>query len=85
MEIKKDTIIKKEYLNVDEVQEITGFSKSYIYKLTSSRALGFFKPFGKKVYFSKAEIDEKFKSNRISSKSEILEATTSRKGGNHGK
>ena len=74
----------KEYLSVEDVQEITGFSKSYIYKLTSSRALGFFKPFGKKVYFSKAEIDEKFKTNRIDSKSEILEATKSTKGGNYG-
>ena len=73
------------YLNVEQVQKMTGFSKSYIYKLTSSRAIGFFKPFGKKVYFSKAEIEEKFKSNRINSKSEILEATTSTKGGNHGK
>lgn len=77
-------INEKKYLDVKEVQEITGFSKSYIYKLTSSRTLGFFKPFGKKVYFSKAEIDEKFKTNRISSKSEILEETPSKKGGNCG-
>lgn len=76
---------EKKYLDVKEVQEITGFSKSYIYKLTSSRTLGFFKPFGKKVFFSKAEIDQKFKTNRISSKSEILEETTSKKGGNHEK
>ena len=73
----------KDYLSVEDVQEITGFSKSYIYKLTSSRALGFFKPFGKKVYFSKAEIEAKFKTNRISSKNEILEATPSTKGGNY--
>jgi excisionase family DNA binding protein len=76
--------MSNEYLTLKKLQEITGFSKSYIYKLTSSRAIGFFKPFGKKVYFSKAEIDEKFKTNRISSKSEILEATKSTKGGNYG-
>jgi excisionase family DNA binding protein len=73
--------MSNEYLTLKELQEMTGFSKSYIYKLTSSRAIGFFKPFGKKVYFSKAEIDEKFKTNRISSKREILEST---KGGNYG-
>ncbi len=76
--------MSNDYLTLKELQEMTGFSKSYIYKLTSSRTIGFFKPFGKKVYFTKAEIDAKFKTNRISSKSEILEATTSTKGGNHG-
>jgi prophage regulatory protein len=82
MEIKVES--EKKYLSVEEVQKITGFSKSYIYKLTSSREIGFFKPFGKKVYFSKEEIDAKFKTNRINSKNEILEETTSKKGGNYG-
>lgn len=76
--------MSNDYLTLEQLQQITGFSKSYIYKLTSSRTIGFFKPFGKKVYFSKEEIDAKFKTNRINSKNEILEATTSKKGGNHG-
>lgn len=84
MEIEKEDLTKKEYLNVEEVQKITGFSKSYIYKLTSSRTIGYFKPFGKKVYFSKEEIDAKFKTKRISSKNEVLEKTPSTKGGNYG-
>jgi len=76
---------EKKYLDVKEVQEITGFSKSYIYKLTSSRSLAYFKPFGKKIYFSKLEIEEKFKTNRISSKSEILDNQTLKKGGSYAK
>lgn len=74
--------MSNDYLTLEQLQKITGFSKSYIYKLTSSRTISFFKPFGKKVYFSKSEIDEKFKTNRISSKNEILEKSPSRKGGN---
>ncbi len=31
-------------------------SKSYLYKLTSSRKIPFFKPTGKKIYFSKMEL-----------------------------
>lgn len=74
--------MSNDYLTLEQLQKITGFSKSYIYKLTSSRTIGFFKPFGKKVYFSKSEIEAKFTSNRISSKNEILEETPSKKGGN---
>ncbi len=81
METKEER--ESKYLDVEEVQKITGFSKSYIYKLTSSRTISFFKPFGKKVYFSKQEIEAKFKANRISSKNEILEQTASTKGGNY--
>lgn len=76
--------MSNDYLTLEQLQKMTGFSKSYIYKLTSSRTIGFFKPFGKKIYFSKEEIDAKFKTNRINSKNEILEETTSKKGGNYG-
>lgn len=47
----------KTVLTFEDVVRYTGLSKSYLYKLTSAGLIPHFKPNGKQLYFSKAEID----------------------------
>jgi len=45
-------------LTVDELVEYTGYKKSYIYKLAHLRKIPHYKPpWGRKLFFSKPEID----------------------------
>jgi excisionase family DNA binding protein len=50
-------LTQKTVLNFDEAASYTGLSKSYLYKLTSAAQIPHFKPQGKHIYFSKAEVD----------------------------
>ena len=61
----------KEILNFKEALEYTGFSKSYLYKLTSGQKLPCSKPGGKLLYFHRSDIDAYLLSNRRASIDEI--------------
>lgn len=61
----------KEILNFKEVLEYTGFSKSYLYKLTSGQILPCSKPGGKLLYFRRSDIDAYLLSNRRTPHAEI--------------
>jgi excisionase family DNA binding protein len=50
-------LTQKTVLNFNEAASYTGLSKSYLYKLTSAAQIPHFKPQGKHIYFSKAEVD----------------------------
>jgi len=68
------TIAKTDYkrnLSFDEALAYTGFSRSYLYKLTSSRQIPYSKPNGKLVRFDMIELDEWLKKNRVKTKEEI--------------
>jgi prophage regulatory protein len=56
-QIKTLLLSKKNVLNINELSNYTGYSKSYIYKLTSRNAIPYFKPSGKAVFFDRMEID----------------------------
>ncbi len=56
-QIKTLLLSKKNVLNLNELSEYTGYSKSYIYKLTSRQAIPYFKPSGKAIFFDRVEID----------------------------
>ena len=56
-QIKTLLLSKKNVLNINELSDYTGYSKSYIYKLTSRNAIPYFKPSGKAVFFDRMEID----------------------------
>ena len=56
-QIKTLLLSKKNVLNINELSDYTGYSKSYIYKLTSRNAIPYFKPSGKAVFFDRVEID----------------------------
>ena len=48
---------KKPVLNIKDLCDYTGYSRSYIYKLTSRNVIPYFKPSGKMVFFEREEID----------------------------
>ena len=50
----------KEVLSIEECATFTSLSVAHIYRLTSQRAIPFYKPMGGKIYFKKSEIDDGF-------------------------
>ena len=48
----------KKVLNLNELADYIGFSKSYVYKLTSQNLIPHSKPNGKAVFFDRDEIDK---------------------------
>ena len=58
-------------LTFEQAAKYLDFSKSYLYKLTSGGLIPHYKPRGKKVYFSKIELEEWVCKNRVKDNSEI--------------
>lgn len=58
-----ETLLKSQVLNnktafdIDELALYTGFSKQYLYKLTSQNKIKYYSPNGKKIFFNKEEVD----------------------------
>lgn len=48
----------KTVLNFKEACEYTGFKASYMYKLTHTGQVKFYKPFGKVIFFRREELEE---------------------------
>lgn len=61
----------KNVLTVEEAAIFLGFSESYVYKMTCTQQLPFYKPNGKMVYFRKAELEEWMTQNRVASSAEV--------------
>lgn len=77
VEIRNLMLLKKEILNIDEVALYTGFEKSYLYKLTSRRAIPHYKtPGGKSIFFKRIEIDEWLTQIKIKTDDEIQTEAT---------
>lgn len=60
----------KNVLTFTEACNYCGFSKSYMYRLTSTRQVPHFKPFGKMVYFEREELEKWLLQNRVTTVSE---------------
>lgn len=85
-EIKSMLLGNKTVLTFDETAIYTGFSKSHLYKLTSTGRIPHFKPQGKMIFFNKEELDAWLLQNPVKTTDEIeTEAanyvTLNRKGG----
>jgi excisionase family DNA binding protein len=63
--------MEKEILNTDEVVELTGMAKSYLYKLTSTRQIPHYKPNGKLLFYNKSDVLNYLTRNRVKSNDEI--------------
>lgn len=61
----------KEILTVEELAEYTGFRQSYIYKLVHTGSIPYSKPNGRKLFFSRKEIDEWLLRNKHKSLEDI--------------
>lgn len=64
--IKKEKTLDpfKKMLSIDELCLMTGYKKSYVYRLTSEGVLPYSKPNGKTIFFDKDKIEEWLLSNR---------------------
>lgn len=61
----------KNVLTLEDVTLLTGLSKSYIYKLTCTKQIPYYRPNGKQIYFDRAEIQTWMKQNRVATESEV--------------
>lgn len=50
--------LRNELMTIDDVAVHTGLKKSYLYQLTCESKIPHYKPFGKKLFFKRSEIDE---------------------------
>jgi len=62
--IEELLLTQKTVLKLDEVTLLTGLSKSYLYKLTSTGGIPCYKPQGKHIYFKKTEVEDWLLQNR---------------------
>ena len=71
--IEKYIFALKGVLNLNELVDYTGFSKSYVYQLVHRNEITYSNPNGGMLFFNRKEIDEWLLSNRFKSDSEITE------------
>lgn len=64
--IERNTLLAaKNVLTFNDVALLTGFSKSHLYKLTSTHQIPHYKPSGKNIYFDRKEVEDWLKQNRV--------------------
>jgi len=76
--ISKESICTKPVLTFAEACVYTGFSQSYLYKLTAGRQIPHSKPTGKMVFFDRAELESWLMSNRVATTAEISDQASAR-------
>lgn len=69
--IENSLVASKEVLTFDEAASFTGFSKSYLYKLTSAGIIPHSKPMGKHLYFDRAKVQAWLLGKPIKTSAEI--------------
>ena len=69
--IEAQLLSQKTVLTFDEASDYTGLSKSHLYKLTSTGGVPCYKPTGKRLYFSKSELDNWLLDNKKRSIDEL--------------
>ena len=69
-EIKKFSLLaSKNVLTLDDLQLLTGLSRSHLYRLTSSHQIPYYKK-GKCCFFDKNEVEQWMKQNRVETQQE---------------
>jgi len=71
--IEELLLTQKTVLKLDEVILLTGLSKSYLYKLTSTGGIPCYKPQGKHIFFKKTEVEDWLLQNRKATTEKIDE------------
>lgn len=69
--IVSQSVNSKEVLNLQETCQFLELSPSHLYKLTSTSAIPYYKPNGKKLYFKRTELESWLLRNRSCSNDEI--------------
>ena len=70
-ELKRLLVSQKSVFNVEDLSLYTGLSKSFIYKLTSSRKIPHSCPNGKLIFFDRVTIEKFLMSNPIETNEDI--------------
>lgn len=65
---RNSLLAAKNVLSIDDVVLLTGLSKSYLYRLTSTKQIPYYKPNGKLAYFDRQEIERWMLQNRVDCK-----------------
>lgn len=71
--MKNHNAMRKELMTIAEVADYLGLTESYLYKLTSQRAIPHYKPLKKKIYFKRKEIDAWVFAQPIQTRDKLLE------------
>lgn len=66
--------MNKEYLTFKQTAEYLGLSESYLYRLTSSQQIPFYRPMGKKIYFKINEVNKWIGRNKVDTLENNLKA-----------
>ena len=66
----------KEVLSIEECSVFTSLSVNHLYRLTSQRAIPFYKPMGGKIYFKKSEVEDWLLQGRQATNCEINSKAT---------
>ncbi len=69
--IEKSVLLSKNVLTLDEAVMFTGLAKSYLYKLTASGKIPYYKPSGKLIYFQRDELERWMLRNPVKTADEI--------------
>jgi len=69
--IVSQSVNSKEVFNLQETCQFLELSPSHLYKLTSTSAIPYYKPNGKKLYFKRTELESWLLRNRSCSNDEI--------------
>lgn len=69
--VDKIALHHKEVLTLDEAVRYTGMKKSYLYKLTASRAIPHYKPNGKNCFFRRTELEDWLTANPIATEIDL--------------
>lgn len=64
-------ICHKEVLTLDEAAQYTGMKKSYLYKLTASKAIPHYKPNGKNCFFRRTELENWLTTNPVATVADL--------------
>lgn len=71
----------KSVLTLSDVADLTGLSKSQIYKLICSKRIPHYRPDGRRIYFERAEIEAWLKQNHVPVFDEEQTAARAEEGG----
>ncbi len=74
LEKLKDVVyVAKEVLTLEEAAMFMGTTKSFLYKMTHTHAIPYYRPNNKMVYFEKSELLKWLRQNPIASQAQIYE------------
>ena len=68
---KNVVLTHKEVLTLDEAAQYTGMKKSYLYKLTATKAIPHYKPNGKNCFFRRTELEDWLTANPVATVADL--------------